>query len=228
MSHAESHNTKVKKDTTCMPEVFWEGDIEKTNFEQVIFSPCGRVFKKGVGWDGKSSWMIFDRKDGIFQWVLSDKMENVVSALQASESVVLNINSLWWNFYDWPENHGGAHIKIFNRYSSGEKPCEYDLKCGGGSEPIIVKEFGLWPRSSISPFNNDFYNNAYSLKALPIYNSGGGGKTWEDYEGWTHCLEEPDWVEDLLSEQEQEEEHSGSLEEQSETQEQEEDLMKKK
>ena len=188
-----------------MPEVYWEGDIEKTNFEQVIFSPCGRVFKKGVGWDGKSSWMVFDRKDGIFQWVLSDKMENVVSALQASESIVLNINSLWWNFYisEIEDGEEKTHIKIFVRESSILEPQDVDYQCDlickGRSEPIVVEE--SYDYGNHTAFNNNFYNNAYSLKELPIYN--GKNKNWEDHEGWTHCLGEPEWVEQLLSEEEQ-------------------------
>ena len=207
MSHAESQNKNNQEYRYCMTnysvsDIFWEGDIEKTNFEQVIFSPCGRVFKKGVGWDGKSSWMIFNRKDGIFQWILSDEMDNVVSALQASESVVLNINSLWWNFYI-SEIEGGeekTHIKIFVRESSSLGPWENvtyqcDLICEGGSLPTAVEE--SYDYGNHTPINNDFYKKAYPLRELPIYD--GGNKTWEDHEGWTHCLEEPDWVESMLS-----------------------------
>ena len=212
-----------------LPQVdYWGGDIEKTSFDQVIFSSCGRIFKKGIAWDGKSSWMVFGTKEGIFQWSMTEDCPS------QTQPITLNVNSLWWNFQAWERYNGEepndpdkivTRIKVFAGQWNGswsKIPFQWDLV----SDEDTTKEVSENDPILYTPQDQDykFYKDSFPLRELPIYNSGGGGKTWEDFEGWTHCLEEPDWVEDLLSEQKEEREQ----EEEQEEEQGEEDLMKKK
>jgi len=216
-----------------LPLDYWMGDIEKTSFDQVIFSSCGKVFKKGIAWDGKSSWMVFDRKDGIFQWVLTGDFPE--PGLYDDPPVTMNINSLWWNLQMFERFNGeepgdpdkiSVRLKIFAGQWNGswsKIPFQRDLVSEDGETTKLVPGGNTM---CYSPHEQDFefYNKAYPLRELPIYNSG--EKTWEDHEGWTHCLEEPDWVENMLS-YDSSEENQGQEEEQLEEGEIREDVQKK-
>lgn len=190
---------------------YWMGDIEKTSFDQVIFSHCGGVFRKGIAWDGRSSWMSFDRREGVFQWVLTGDFPKPALYDRSGEAltVTMNINSLWWNFQMWERSNGDEQsesdnisigLKIFAGQWNGswsQIPFQRDLVSDDGETTKIVTGGNTM---CFSPHENDydFYNKAYPLRELPIYDPR--ENTWEDHEGWTHCLEEPDWVEGMLSE----------------------------
>jgi hypothetical protein len=193
---------------------YWMGDIEKTSFVQVIFSSCGKVFKKGIAWDGKSSWMVFDRKDEIFQWVLTE--ESPKSGLYDDPPVTMNINSLWWNFQMFERFNGeepgdpdkiSVRLKIFSGQWNGswsKIPFQRDLVSEDG-EPTRLVPGGNTMCYSPHDQDYEFYNKAYPLRELPIYDPR--ENTWEDNEGWTHCLEEPDWIENMLSYDSLDEDH---------------------
>ena len=195
---------------------YWMGDIEKTSFDQVIFSHCGGVFRKGIAWDGRSSWMSFDRREGVFQWVLTDDFPKPALYDRNGEAltVTVNINSLWWNFQMWERSNGdepgesdniSIGLKIFSGQWNGswsQIPFQRNLVSDDGETTKIVTGGNTM---CFSPHENDydFYNRAYPLRELPIYDPR--ENTWEDHEGWTHCLEEPDWVEGMLSDSPDEE-----------------------
>lgn len=221
----------------------WGGDIEKTSFDQVIFSGCGEIFKKGIGWDGKSSWMIFDRKDGIFQWVLTERKPLLDEFGYKMSVPMMNVRDLWWNFkmgeFIWDENDVRedntiyAQVKIFSGQWNGSwshVPYQWNLLWDGKGLEVESEGFqGDYIPYAIHDRDYEFYNKAYPLNELPIYDPR--QNTWEDHEGWTHCLEEPDWVEDMLSydspEEGQEEDEKGHEEEQLEDGEIREDVPKK-
>jgi len=215
---------------------YWMGDIEKTSFDQVIFSSCGRVFRKGIAWDGKSSWMVFDRKDGIFQWVLTrDCPEH---ELYEDPPVVMNVNCLWWNFQMFERFNGeepgdpdkiSVRLKIFAGQWKGswsQIPFQRDFVSEDGETTMLVPEGNTM---CFSPHDKDyeFYKKAYPLRELPIYDPK--KNTWEDHEGWTHCLEEPDWIENMLSYDSPDESHEEEKEQEEELEEGEiqEDISKK-
>lgn len=191
---------------------YWMGDIEKTSFDQVIFSHCGGVFRKGIAWDGRSSWMSFDRREGVFQWVLTEDFPKPALYDRNGEAltVTVNINSLWWNFQMWERSNGdepgesdniSIGLKIFSGQWNGswsQIPFQRNLVSDDGETTKIVTGGNTM---CFSPHENDydFYNRAYPLRELPIYDPR--ENTWEDHEGWTHCLEEPDWVEGMLSDE---------------------------
>ena len=221
------------------PLDYWMGDIEKTSFDQVIFSSCGKVFKKGIAWDGKSSWMIFDRKDGVFQWVLTEEFPE--PGLYEDPPITMNVNNLWWNFqmferFNEEELADPEKISVRLRIFAGQWdgswsriPFQHDLVSEDGEMTKLVSEGNAACFSPPHDQDYEFYNKGYPLRELPIYDPR--ENTWEDHEGWTHCLEEPDWVENMLSydspDEGQGEDDKGHEEEQLEDGEIQEDVPKK-
>ena len=235
MAEVTTPRTPVTRVEPSLCLDYWMGDIEKTSFDQVIFSSCGKVFKKGIAWDGKSSWMVFDRKDGIFQWVLTEEFPE--PGLYDDPPVTMNVNNLWWNFQMFERFNGeepgdpdkiSVRLKIFAGQWKGswsQIPFQRDLVSDDGETTKLVSEGNTM---CYSPHDQDyeFYNKSYPLRELPIYDPR--QNTWEDHEGWTHCLEEPDWVENMVSYDSPDEDHEeGNEEEQLEEGEIRQDFPKK-
>lgn len=220
MAEVTTPRTPVTRVEPSLCLDYWMGDIEKTSFDQVIFSSCGKVFKKGIAWDGKSSWMVFDRKDGIFQWVLTEEFPE--PGLYDDPPVTMNVNNLWWNFQMFERFNGeepgdpdkiSVRLKIFAGQWKGswsQIPFQRDLVSDDGETTKLVSEGNTM---CYSPHDQDyeFYNKSYPLRELPIYDPR--QNTWEDHEGWTHCLEEPDWVENMVSYDSPDEDHEEGNEE---------------
>lgn len=219
-AEATTPGTPVTKVEPNLCLDYWMGDIEKTSFDQVIFSSCGKIFKKGIAWDGKSSWMVFDRKEGIFQWVLTEEFPE--PGLYDDPPVTMNVNNLWWNFQMFERFNGeepgdpdkiSVRLKIFSGQWKGswsQIPFQRDLVSEDGETTKLVLKGNTM---CFSPHDKDyeFYNKSYPLRELPIYDPR--QNTWEDHEGWTHCLEEPDWVENMVSYDSPDEDHEEGNEE---------------
>ena len=67
----------------------WGGDLWSTSFDLVIFSR-GKVFKKTIGPDGKSTWAKIFLRGGDLYWSYCGDSPEIGSECA-------NIHSLWWN-----------------------------------------------------------------------------------------------------------------------------------
>lgn len=195
----------------------WSGDPEKTSLNQVIFSECGRVFKKGIGWDGNPGWMIFDRREDIFQWVFTEMEPRV-------RSLTMNIQFLRWNIQCTERYNGDepgdpdkvfTRIKMFSGLWNGSwslVPFQWDLYSTDDGVKMTSGE--CLQEKPFTPQDNDydFYKGAYHLSELPIYNSI--GKEWEDQEGWTHYPEQGEVEENIQYDSYEEEEQPEQPEQQ--------------
>ena len=196
----------------------WMGDIEKTSFDQVIFSG-EEVFKKGIAWDGKSSWMKFTLKDDIFQWVFSED-----NPTPFSPSFVVNENILWWNFIVRSDESYDI-LFFFGQWDGGNAEWIHRMSWQGGKTQL-----GAIEDPGDSGFLYESYKNSFPLRELPIYGYDGvdevdgwscvgysDGEKHGDWEQEEGEVEEKEGEEQLEGEEEQEveegEEEEGEEEE---------------
>lgn len=164
----------------------WSNKISTCGEDDIVFRYIEdkvEIYKKSKGWDNKPLWLKFGRKDGIFQWVLSDVDPGYVANSTKISGVPIfqKEETLNWNFilrdseprmipqidvkfFSGPWNHITFQLHIFWNGDSFQYGSTYDY--------------------SPEEFTYEFYSNSFPLKELP-----NSTLVVEPVEGWT-CLDE--------------------------------------
>lgn len=171
----------------------WSNIINECGENDIIFLYLGAdvgVFKKSTGWDNKTLWLKFGRKDEVFQWILSDvDPGDLVSSTNISCAPIIHTEeNIFWNFIvreTDPSDDWTCAEKIDVVFFSGTEPIllAWQLHVSWNGDGLRY-ETTYTCRSD--DFAYEFYSHAYSLAELP-----NSTQTPETVEGWTQ-LDESD------------------------------------
>ena len=166
----------------------WANKINTCGEDDIVFlylEDKVEVYKKSKGWDNMPLWLKFGRKDGIFQWILSDDDPRDLERLSRIQDGRIPIfqkeDILYWNFI-LRDSEPRMIPKIDVKFFSGPWiHLTFQLHISWNGDNF---RYGCTDDYSPEEFTYEFYNNSFPLKELP-----NSTLVVEPVDGWT-CLDE--------------------------------------
>ena len=177
----------------------WANKINTCGEDDIVFLPSWKdtveIYKKSKAWDNIPLWLKFGRKDGIFQWILSDDDPRDLERLSRIQDGRIPIfqkeNSLYWNFIlrdSEPRMIPKIDVKFFSgpwHHLTFQLPISWDGESFRGIAELTP---------DLSTY--EFYNNSYPLKELP-----NSTLVVDPVAGWTCLDDSEDYVKEEVDDE---------------------------